>query len=952
MEKTYNPTAIEQALYQTWEENGYFKPHGDTSKPAYSIMIPPPNVTGSLHMGHAFQDTIMDTLIRCERMKGKNTLWQVGTDHAGIATQMVVERKIAAEEGKTKHDYGREAFIDKIWEWKAESGGTITQQLRRLGASVDWDRERFTMDDGLSNAVQEVFVRLYEDDLIYRGKRLVNWDPKLHTAISDLEVENKDIKGHMWHFRYPLADGIKTADGKDYIVVATTRPETMLGDTGVAVNPEDPRYQALIGKEILLPIVNRRIPIVADEHADMEKGTGCVKITPAHDFNDYEVGKRHQLPMINILTFDANIRDAAEVFNSNGEASDVYSSELPEKYHGMERFAARKAIVAEFTELGLLDEIKDHDLTVPYGDRGGVVIEPMLTDQWYVRTAPLAKTAVEAVENGDIQFVPKQYENMYFSWMRDVQDWCISRQLWWGHRIPAWYDNDGNVYVGRDEQEVRTKHNLAPVVVLKQDNDVLDTWFSSALWTFGTQGWPENTDALKTFHPSDVLVTGFDIIFFWVARMIMMTMHFCKDEHGKPQVPFKTVYVTGLIRDENGDKMSKSKGNVLDPIDMIDGIDLESLVEKRCGNMMQPQLAAKIEKNTRKTFENGIEPYGTDALRFTLAAMASTGRDINWDMKRLEGYRNFCNKLWNASRYVLMNTEAQDCGFTAGEIEYSLADKWIESQFELAAKEFNNHINNFRLDMAANTLYEFIWNQFCDWYLELTKPILWKGSEAQQRGTRRTLITVLEKTLRLAHPVIPYITETIWQSIKPLVDGVEGETIMLQALPQYNPENFNQQALDDIEWVKAFITSIRNLRAEYDINPGKPLSVMLKVASEEDAARVEANKPVLISLAKLESVRVIESNEVTPACATALVGKSELMIPMAGLIDKQAELERLAKEIAKTEGEIKRIEGKLSNQGFVAKAPEAVVAVERDKLNGYQETLVKLLEQKATISAL
>ncbi len=952
MEKTYNPTAIEQALYQTWEENGYFKPHGDTSKPAYSIMIPPPNVTGSLHMGHAFQDTIMDTLIRCERMKGKNTLWQVGTDHAGIATQMVVERKIAAEEGKTKHDYGREAFIDKIWEWKAESGGTITQQLRRLGASVDWDRERFTMDDGLSNAVQEVFVRLYEDDLIYRGKRLVNWDPKLHTAISDLEVENKDIKGHMWHFRYPLADGIKTADGKDYIVVATTRPETMLGDTGVAVNPEDPRYQALIGKEILLPIVNRRIPIVADEHADMEKGTGCVKITPAHDFNDYEVGKRHQLPMINILTFDANIRDAAEVFNSNGEASDVYSSELPEKYHGMERFAARKAIVAEFTELGLLDEIKDHDLTVPYGDRGGVVIEPMLTDQWYVRTAPLAKTAVEAVENGDIQFVPKQYENMYFSWMRDVQDWCISRQLWWGHRIPAWYDNDGNVYVGRDEQEVRTKHNLAPVVVLKQDNDVLDTWFSSALWTFGTQGWPENTDALKTFHPSDVLVTGFDIIFFWVARMIMMTMHFCKDEHGKPQVPFKTVYVTGLIRDENGDKMSKSKGNVLDPIDMIDGIDLESLVEKRCGNMMQPQLAAKIEKNTRKTFENGIEPYGTDALRFTLAAMASTGRDINWDMKRLEGYRNFCNKLWNASRYVLMNTEAQDCGFTAGEIEYSLADKWIESQFELAAKEFNNHINNFRLDMAANTLYEFIWNQFCDWYLELTKPILWKGSEAQQRGTRRTLITVLEKTLRLAHPVIPYITETIWQSIKPLVDGVEGETIMLQALPQYNPENFNQKALDDIEWVKAFITSIRNLRAEYDINPGKPLSVMLKVANEEDAARVETNKPVLISLAKLESVRVIESNEVTPACATALVGKSELMIPMAGLIDKQAELERLAKEIAKTEGEIKRIEGKLSNQGFIAKAPEAVVAVERNKLNGYQETLVKLLEQKATISAL
>ncbi|ENM3905773.1 valine--tRNA ligase [Vibrio cholerae] len=953
MEKTYNPTSIEQDLYKTWEEQGYFKPHGDTSKDAYSIMIPPPNVTGSLHMGHAFQDTIMDTLIRCQRMKGKNTLWQVGTDHAGIATQMVVERKIAAEEGKTKHDYGRDAFIDKIWEWKAESGGTITKQLRRLGASVDWDRERFTMDDGFYKAVQEVFVRLYKDDLIYRGKRLVNWDPKLHTAISDLEVENKETKGHMWHFRYPLADGVKTADGKDYIVVATTRPETMLGDTGVAVNPEDPRYKDLIGKEIILPIVGRRIPIVGDEHADMEKGTGCVKITPAHDFNDYEVGKRHNLPMINILTFDANIRDAAEVFNSNGEASNAYGTEIPAKYQGMERFAARKAIVAEFEQLGLLQEIKDHDLTVPYGDRGGVVIEPMLTDQWYVRAGILAKPAVEAVENGDIQFVPKQYENMYFSWMRDIQDWCISRQLWWGHRIPAWYDEQGNVFVGRNEEEVRAENNIAADVALRQDDDVLDTWFSSALWTFGTLGWPEKTPELNVFHPTDVLVTGFDIIFFWVARMIMMTMHFCKDEDGKAQVPFKTVYVTGLIRDENGDKMSKSKGNVLDPIDMIDGIDLESLVAKRTGNMMQPQLAAKIEKNTRKTFENGIEAYGTDSLRFTLAAMASTGRDINWDMKRLEGYRNFCNKLWNASRYVLMNTEEQDCGFAAGaELEYSLADKWIESQFELAAKEFNGHIDNFRLDMAANTLYEFIWNQFCDWYLELTKPVLWKGTEAQQRATRRTLISVLEKTLRLAHPVIPYITETIWQSVKPLVDGVEGDTIMLQALPQYDAANFNQEALDDIEWVKAFITSIRNLRAEYDINPGKPLEVMLKAANEQDAARIEANKPVLVSLAKLESIRVLADGEATPACATALVGKSELMIPMAGLIDKDAELDRLAKEIAKTQGEIARIEGKLGNEGFVAKAPEAVITKEREKLAGYQEALVKLEQQKATIAAL
>lgn len=953
MEKTYNPQSIEQALYQTWEEKGYFKPHGDTSKEAYSIMIPPPNVTGSLHMGHAFQDTIMDTLIRAERMKGKNTLWQVGTDHAGIATQMVVERKIAAEEGKTKHDYGRDAFIDKIWEWKAESGGTITKQLRRLGASVDWDRERFTMDDGLSAATQEVFVRLYEEDLIYRGKRLVNWDPKLHTAISDLEVENKDKKGFMWHFRYPLANGVKTADGKDYIVVATTRPETMLGDTGVAVNPEDPRYKDLIGKHIELPIVGRLIPIVGDEHADMEKGTGCVKITPAHDFNDYEVGKRHSLPMINILTFNADIRDTAEVFTTNGEESDVYSAELPAKYHGMERFAARKAIVAEFDELGLLEEIKDHDLTVPYGDRGGVVIEPMLTDQWYVRTAPLAAPAVKAVEDGQIQFVPKQYENMYFAWMRDVQDWCISRQLWWGHRIPAWYDNDGKVYVGRTEEEVREKNNLSPVIVLRQDDDVLDTWFSSALWTFGTQGWPENTDALKTFHPSEVLVSGFDIIFFWVARMIMMTMHFVKDEEGNAQVPFKTVYMTGLIRDENGDKMSKSKGNVLDPIDMIDGIGLEELVEKRCGNMMQPQLAKKIEKATRKTFEGGIEPYGTDALRFTLAAMASTGRDINWDMKRLEGYRNFCNKLWNASRYVLMNTEEHDCGMAEGaELEFSLADQWITSQFEVAAKEFNAHLDNYRLDMAANTLYEFIWNQFCDWYLELTKPVLWKGTEAQQRATRYTLITVLEKTLRLAHPVLPYITESIWQSVKPLVDGVEGETIMTQALPQFNEENFNADVVADLEWVKAFITSIRNLRAEYDIAPSKGLDVMIKVADEKDAARIQANEIVLTSLAKLDSIKVLANNEETPACATSLVGKSELMIPMAGLIDKDAELARLDKEVAKIQGEIKRIEGKLGNEGFVAKAPEVVIAKEREKLEGYKETLVKLEAQKETIAAL
>ena len=825
LDTAYDPKQIEQKLYDHWENQGYFKPNGDTSQESFCIMIPPPNVTGSLHMGHAFQQTIMDTMIRYQRMQGKNTLWQAGTDHAGIATQMVVERKIAAEEGKTRHDYGRDAFIDKIWQWKAESGGTITRQMRRLGNSVDWERERFTMDEGLSNAVREVFVRLHKEDLIYRGKRLVNWDPKLRTAISDLEVENRESKGSMWHLRYPLADGAKTAEGKDYLVVATTRPETVLGDTGVAVNPEDPRYKDLIGKEIILPLVGRRIRIVGDEHADMEKGTGCVKITPAHDFNDYEVGKRHGLPMINILTFDGDIRQEAEVFNTLGEVCTDYCNEIPAEFRGLERFAARKAVVAAFDNLGLLDEIKPHDLTVPYGDRGGVVIEPMLTDQWYVRTAPLAKVAVEAVEQGQIEFVPKQYENMYFSWMRDIQDWCISRQLWWGHRIPAWYDVNGKVYVGRSEEEVRSENNLGADVVLTQDEDVLDTWFSSGLWTFSTLGWPEQTDALKTFHPTSVMVSGFDIIFFWIARMIMLTMHFIKDENGKPQVPFKTVYMTGLIRDDEGQKMSKSKGNVIDPLDMVDGISLEDLLEKRTGNMMQPQLAEKIRKRTEKQFPNGIEPHGTDALRFTLAALASTGRDINWDMKRLEGYRNFCNKLWNASRFVLMNTEAHDCGFNGGEKVLSLADRWILAEFNRTVKAYREALDTYRFDLAANILYEFTWNQFCDWYLELTKPVVSNGSEAEQRGTRHTLITVLEALLRLAHPIIPFITETIWQRVKPLT-GTTADTIMLQPFPAYDAALEDEQALNDLEWIKQTIIAVRNIRAEMNIAPSKALDVL------------------------------------------------------------------------------------------------------------------------------
>ncbi|SQH78139.1 valyl-tRNA synthetase [Shewanella benthica] len=969
MEKTYNPQSIEQSLYQEWEEKGYFKPHGDESKGNYCIMIPPPNVTGSLHMGHAFQDTIMDTLTRYQRMKGKNTLWQVGTDHAGIATQMLVERKLAAEEGKTRHDLGRDKFIDKIWDWKKESGGTITKQLRRLGASVDWDRERFTMDEGMSEAVQEVFVRLYEDDLIYRGKRLVNWDPALHTAISDLEVESKEKQGSMWHFRYPLADGALTADGKDYLEVATTRPETMLGDSAVAVHPDDARYASLVGKFILLPIVNRLIPIVADDYVDIEFGTGCVKITPAHDFNDYEVGKRHNLPMYNILTFDAAIRSSAEVVNTDGTSNTELDNSLPERYAGLDRFKARTAIIAEFDTLGLLGEIKPHALKVPYGDRSGVVIEPLLTDQWYVSVAPMAKTAMEAVENGDIKFVPQQYENMYNSWMRDINDWCISRQLWWGHRIPAWYDEAGKVYVGRDEAEVRAKHKLDDSVMLRQDKDVLDTWFSSALWTFSTLGWPKDTAELKAFHPTDVLVTGFDIIFFWVARMIMMTMHFIKDENGKPQVPFKTVYVTGLIRDEVGNKMSKSKGNVLDPLDMIDGIDLESLVTKRTANLMQPKLAAKIEKSTRKEFADGIEAHGTDALRFTLASMASTGRDISWDMKRLDGYRSFCNKIWNASRYVLMNTEVQsedqhsnapgeplDCGQILvdgkpGEMELSLADRWIIGLFNQTVKAFDEHMENYRFDLAANTIYEFTWNQFCDWYLELTKPVIQTGTEAQKRGTRHTLVTVLEQMQRLMHPMMPYITETIWKRVQPLA-GVSGDTLMLAPFPEYQADKVDAQAMEDLEWVKQVITAVRNIRAELNIAPSKPLNALLRGVNEQDKARLEENQTFFKTLAKLESMTILGDDETAPMSTTQLIGDMELLIPMAGLIDVAKEVARIDKLLEKAAAEFKRIEGKLSNQGFVAKAPAAVIEKERAKQVGYQRDIDKLTEQKAELAKL
>ncbi|MCE8030906.1 valine--tRNA ligase [Halomonas daqingensis] len=953
MDKTYQPEQIESRWYERWEADGRFAPSGEGEP--YSIMIPPPNVTGSLHMGHAFQDTIMDTLIRWRRMQGNNTLWQVGTDHAGIATQMLVERKVAAEEGKSRHDLGREAFIDRVWEWKHESGGHITRQLRRMGASVDWSRERFTMDDGFYKAVQEVFVRLYEEDLIYRGKRLVNWDPTLHTAISDLEVENREQQGQFWHFRYPLADGVTTDAGLDYLVVATTRPETLLGDTGVAVNPEDPRYASLIGKFVELPLVGRRIPIVADEHADMEKGSGCVKITPAHDFNDYEVGRRHGLPLINVFTQDAAILPQAEAFDIQGRPLPEIDLSLPQAYAGLDRFEARKRIVADMESAGLLEQIETVNNTLPFGDRSGDVIEPLLTDQWFVAVESLAKPAIAAVESGDIQFVPKNYENMYFSWMRDLQDWCISRQLWWGHRIPAWYDAEGNVYVARTEAEAREKHGLGADVALTQDEDVLDTWFSSGLWTFGTLGWPEQTPELTTFHPSSVLVTGFDIIFFWVARMIMLTLKFTGE------VPFKTVYVHGLVRDGQGQKMSKSKGNVLDPIDLIDGITLDELLEKRTGNMMQPQKAKAIAKATRDEFPEGIEPHGTDALRFTFLSQATTGRDIKFDMGRLDGYRNFCNKLWNASRYVLMNAEGQDCGVSLegqGEsVELSLADRWIVSRLQQTEAQVTKAMEEFRFDHASQALYEFVWNEYCDWYLELSKPVLWddNASIEAKRGTRRTLVRVLEAILRLAHPMMPFISEEIWQRVAPLAGKAAGdgrESIMAQPWPVAEQEKIDEQATRDIEWLKGVIVAVRNVRAEMNIAPGKPLDVLLTKGSQADRERLEANRLFLAKLAKLESATWLDDPSQAPLSATQLVGDMEVLVPMADLIDKDAELARLAKEIDKQDKLIGGIENKLGNESFVAKAPEAVVEKERGKLKEYQAARAVLLEQRDKIAAL
>ena len=956
IDKSYNPHQVETKWYDYWEKAGYFAPSGTVSD-AYCIVIPPPNVTGSLHMGHAFQDTIMDALIRYHRMRGDNTLWQPGMDHAGIATQMVVERLINAE-GKTRHDYGRKKFIEKIWQWKNESGGMITSQLRRMGASADWEHERFTMDPGLSRAVSEVFVQLYDEGIIYRGKRLVNWDPVLHTALSDLEVLSQEEDGSLWHLRYPIADG----DG--YLTVATTRPETMLGDSAVAVHPDDEKYRALIGKWVELPLTGRQIPVIADHYVDPGFGSGCVKITPAHDFNDYQVWTRHRdtrsireqvhQGLINVFTADANIRE-------NINDKDLCEGDLiPANYVGLDRFAARDAIIADLRQQGLLDRIDDHKLMVPRGDRSGAVVEPFLTDQWYVDLTretlddgrPGGKTrivmpSIDAVKSGAIEFVPSNWAKTYFQWMENIEDWCISRQIWWGHRIPAWYDENGNIFVGMDESAVRVKYNIADEVKLLQDEDVLDTWFSSALWPFSTLGWPSITDRLNTFYPTSVLVTGFDIIFFWVARMIMFGIRFMH------QAPFHQVYIHGLIRDSHGQKMSKSKGNVLDPIDLIDGIELEPLVEKRIQGMMQPHLREKIEQQTRQDFPDGIPSFGTDALRFTFMALASNGRDINFDLGRTEGYRNFCNKIWNAARFVLINTQGHDCGQSGSDVMLSMVDKWMISQLQRSEKKVQESMESYRFDLAAQEVHDLIWNKYCGWYLELSKPVLNNSDSAPalQAGSRRTLARVFEAILRLVHPFMPFITEEIWQQISPLA-GKRGETIMTQPYPRYDPSRIDHNAEHEMGWVMQFILGIRKIKGEMDVSPGRKVPVLLAGATSRDLEMLERNRAYLDVGGNIESIVVLAQEDSEPESAVVIAGDMKILIPIAGLIDKQAESDRLGKQAQQIDSELARIRGKLDNRQFIDKAPRQVVEKEQQKLIDLESKRRVIKQQLEKISSL
>ncbi len=915
MEKTYNPEQIESKYRSLWEgENLFSSDLNSTSPNAYCIMLPPPNVTGSLHMGHAFQHTIMDILTRYHRGKGEQTLWQPGTDHAGIATQMVVERQLAAKD-ITRHDVGREKFIEKIWDWKEQSGGTITSQMRRMGASVDWEKERFTMDDGLSNAVKKVFIQLHKEGLIYRGKRLVNWDPVLHTAVSDLEVISTEEQGSLWHMRYPITDT------DEVMVVATTRPETMLGDSAVAVHPDDERYAHLVGKTINLPLTDRKIPIIADDYVDMDFGTGCVKITPAHDFNDYEMGQRHNLEVINILTDDAKINDTVK-----------------STYTGMDRFVARKQIVKDLNEQGLLEKIDPHKLMVPRGDRSNAVIEPYLTDQWFVKVAPLAQPAIDAVKKGEIRFIPENWDKTYYNWMENIEDWCISRQIWWGHRIPAWYDENGNIFVADSLEEAQKQAGEG--VTLRQDEDVLDTWFSSALWPFSTLGWPEKTPDLARFYPTDVLVTGFDIIFFWVARMIMFGLKFTGE------VPFKDIYITGLIKDGQGQKMSKSKGNVLDPIDLIDGISLEDLLKKRTQGMMQPKMAEKIKKQTKKEFSDGIPAFGTDALRFTFAALASFGRDIKFDLKRVEGYRNFCNKLWNASRFVLMKLEGETIDTNA---KLSTADEWILSRLQGTKTKVEKHLKDYRLDLMSQELYEFVWGDYCDWYLELSKPLL--ADEKTKAGTQATLIKVLNEMVTLLHPIIPFITEEIFEQCNTILDK-DNQSLITQAYPQVESQLISEQSEMEIKWLQTFILGIRQIRGEMNIPPNKPLNCFVQNFNKTDEVYLNKYINILNTLSKMATIDKLATNDEAPESATALVGEMKILIPLAGLIDKEQEAARLNKEIEKLEKQKMVSEGKLNNKKFVSSAPEAIVNTEKERLASTESAITDLSEQLKKIGNL
>lgn len=921
MDKTYTPESLEKSCYTTWEQAHYFQPQGKGK--SYCIMLPPPNVTGSLHMGHGFQHTLMDALTRYHRMCGYNTLWQPGTDHAGISTQLVVERQLE-QANIYRKNLTRESFLDHVWKWKEQSGNTITSQMRRTGASVDWSRERFTMDPGLSAAVQKVFIQLYDEGLIYKGTRLVNWDPVLGTAVSDLEVLTEEEQGSLWHIRYPVLDSDES------LVVATTRPETLLGDVAVAVHPEDTRYQHLIGKNVNLPLCNRSIPIIADETVEKDFGTGCVKITPAHDFNDHETGKRHALPSINIFTKEATLNE-----------------HVPEAYRALDRFAARKQILQDLESQGFLVKTVPHTLKIPRGEKSGTIIEPFLTEQWYVHTKPLAEPAIAAVKNGDIRFTPENWTKTYYQWMENIEDWCISRQLWWGHRIPAWYDEAGNVYVGYSENDVRFKYSLDSGLVLTQDEDVLDTWFSSALWPFSTLGWPEQTPELETFYPTSVLITGFDIIFFWVARMIMMGLKFT----GK--IPFKDVIITGLIRDSEGHKMSKSKGNVLDPIDIIDGIDLESLVAKRTSSLMLGSARDKIEKNTRKEFPEGIPAYGTDALRFTFCALASHGRNIRFDMGRVEGYRNFCNKLWNAARYVMMNTQEEEFDLSEGAFQYSPADEWILSCLQDTITKARHYFDTWRFDLLAQTLYEFVWHAYCDWYLELSKPVLQDPNiaGALKRGTRRTLVHVLDQILKLLHPLMPFITEVLWQKTTRLTTEY-AETIMLSAYPEVEPHFINPEREEEMQTVQAIIQAVRNIRSEMSVHPGKQTALFIRNISSDWESKIQKYHNILLFVAKLSEIQYLDKHATPPPAATAVVGELELLIPMTGLIDKESELARLDKELSKLNKDITQFEGKLKNPAFVDKAPADIIAKEKERLHLAQQAKDKLEKQRLVIEAL